>query len=501
MKFKVQIGDITKIETDAVIVNLFEGVKKPGGGTGAVDTALGGAIADLIEQGEIKGKLNELTIIHSLGKLPARIVAVAGLGKQSEFTADGVRKVMAQTCRSLRRLNCKHIATIVHGAGAGGLEPRVAAQAITEGTLMGLYTFRKYNTKAQEYEDVAELVIVEHDKERQQEMEEGCRIGRIMAEAANFARDLINEPANNMTPSILASVAGDVAKQYGLDISILDKEQMKAEGMGGLLGVSQGSDQPPKLIMMNYKGGKESEPALCLVGKGITFDSGGISLKPSEKMDSMKGDMSGAAAVISAMMAIAQLKPALNVMAVVPSTENLPSGKALKPGDIIKTLSGKTVEVVNTDAEGRLILADALGYAQKRSLSHMVDIATLTGACMVALGTVCSGVFTNNQEFVDKVIEAGKQAGECMWQLPMYDDYKELNKSDIADIKNTGGRYGGAITAAQFLAEFVDEVPWVHIDIAGTFETDKEKGYQVKGATGVAVRTLISLALLLSEKN
>ncbi len=501
MELKVTTGDITKIEADALIVNLFEGIEKPGGATGAVDSAMGGAILELIRQGEIKGKSNEFTVIHSLGKLPARIVAVAGLGKQSEFTVDSIRKVMAQSCRHLRRLQCKRIATVVHGAGAGGIGPRAAAQAIAEGSLMGLYTFRKHITRAQEYEDVRELTIVEHDRSKQEELEEGCKAGTILAEAANLARDLINEPSNNMTPTILSGIAADIAKKYELDIMVLDRAMMDAEGMGGLLGVSQGSDQPPKLMVLNYKGAKSSEKALCLVGKGITFDSGGISLKPSEHMDSMKGDMSGAAAVLSAMMAIARLKPELNVVAVIPSTENMPGGKALKPGDVIKIFGGKTVEVVNTDAEGRLILADALGYAQKQPLSYIVDVATLTGACKVALGTVCSGVFTNNEKFVEQVIEAGKLAGECMWQLPMYEDYKELNKSDVADIKNTGGRYAGAITAAQFLAEFVGDVPWVHIDIAGTFETDKEKGYLVKGATGVAARTLIMLALALARKS
>ncbi len=500
MEIKVQTGSITEIEADAVIVSLFEGVQVPGGATGAVDVALGGAISKLIEQGEIKGKANELAVVHSLGKLPARIVAVAGMGKKTDFTFDGLRKLMAHTCRNLRKLNCPRIATIVHGAGAGGFEPRLASQAIVEGALMGLYTFRKHITKAQDYTDVQELIIVERDTARQQELEEGCRRGRVLAEAANFARDLINEPANTMTPTILAAIAAEAAKKYNLGITVLEREQMQAEGMGGLLGVSQGSDQPPKMIVMTYEGDKAAEKSLCLVGKGITFDSGGISLKPAENMDSMKGDMSGAAAVISALIAIAQLRPVLNVTAVIPATENLPGGKALKPGDVIKTLGGKTVEVVNTDAEGRLILADALAYAQKRPLSHIVDIATLTGACKVALGTVCSGIFTNNKEFAAQVIAAGEQAGECMWQMPMHDEYKELNKSDVADIKNTGGRYAGAITAAQFLAEFVGHIPWVHIDIAGTFETDKEKGYQVKGATGIAARTLVNLAVSMAQK-
>jgi leucyl aminopeptidase len=270
---------------------------------------------------------------------------------------------------------------------------------------------------------------------------------------------------------------------------------MEKEGMGSLLGVAQGSRQPPKLIVLSYKGDKKSTGTLGFIGKGITFDSGGISIKPSEDMWEMKGDMAGAAAAMAALSAIAQLKPKVNVTAVIPATENLPGGKALKPGDVLKAINGKTIEVVNTDAEGRLILADALGYAVKQGLSPLVDLATLTGACHIALGDICSGILGNSQELIDKVIKAGTEAGERLWQMPMYEEYKEQNKSDVADIKNSGGRYGGAITGAQFLAEFAGDMPWVHIDIAGTARTDKERGYLVKGATGIGVRTLINFAL------
>jgi leucyl aminopeptidase len=290
-------------------------------------------------------------------------------------------------------------------------------------------------------------------------------------------------------------VAEGLASSYGLKLTVLEREQMEKEGMGALLGVARGSDQPPKLIILDYRGDEGSSETMCFVGKGITFDSGGISLKPSENMKDMKGDMSGGAAVMAALSGIAQLKPKINIKAFIPATENLPSGKAIKPGDIIKAINGKTIEVVNTDAEGRLILADALGYAVKQGLSPLVDIATLTGACHIALGNLCSGIFGDDQGFIDKLIKAGDDAGERIWQMPMYEEYKEQNKSDVADIKNTGGRYGGAITAAKFLSEFVDDKPWAHIDIAGTFDSDKDKGYLVKGATGVGVRTLINLAL------
>jgi leucyl aminopeptidase len=274
---------------------------------------------------------------------------------------------------------------------------------------------------------------------------------------------------------------------------------MQELGMGALLGVAQGSRQPPKFIVLRYKGGDSAETDVALVGKGITFDSGGISIKRPEKMDEMKGDMAGGAAIMAAMSAIAQLKPRINVMALIPATENLPSDNALKPGDILTAIDGKTIEVVSTDAEGRLILADALGYAKKFGAKIIIDVATLTGACRAALGNVCSGAFANNQELVDKVIAAGAEAGELIWQMPMYEQYKQQNKSDVADIKNIGDKYGGAITAAQFLAEFVGDTPWVHLDIAGTSLSEKEQAYLVKGATGVPVRTLVNLVLSLAK--
>jgi leucyl aminopeptidase len=295
-------------------------------------------------------------------------------------------------------------------------------------------------------------------------------------------------------------VAGKVVKDYGLDLTILEKDEMQELGMGALLGVAQGSCQPPKFIVLRYKGSVSDDINLALVGKGVTFDSGGISIKPSAKMDEMKDDMSGGAAVIAAISAIAQLKPMINVIAVVPAVENLPSGTAIKPGDVLKAMTGKTIEIISTDAEGRLILADALGYVNKLKPKVIVDVATLTGACVVALGNICTGAFGSNQGLVNEVIAAGAEAGELIWQMPMYEEYKEQNKSSVADIKNVGDKGAGPITAAQFLAEFVGETPWVHLDIAGTGFDDKERKYLVKGATGVPVRTLVNLALVIAEK-
>ncbi|MGA2671503.1 MAG: leucyl aminopeptidase [Dehalococcoidia bacterium] len=493
MEIKVIVGDIAQIEADAIVVNLFEGVEQPGGATAAVDKALDGAISSLISRGEIKGKLGEVSIVHTFGKLPARIVAVAGLGKRQDFNVDKIRGVAGEFCRALRKLNCHKAATILHGGGIGGIEPEASAKAIAEGALLGLYSFIKY--KKPEYEDIEEILIVVREKEKVPMLELAIDKGKVVAEAANLARDMVNEPANYMTPSRMAEVAKEIAGKYKLECKVFDREDMEAMGMGALLGVAKGSNQPPKLITLTYKGDGDSEKAMGFLGKGITFDSGGISIKPSEGMDEMKGDMAGAAAVMTALGAIAQLKPRINVTAIIPATENLPSGTALKPGDVLKAMNGKTIEVISTDAEGRLILADALSYAVKQGLSPLIDLATLTGACRVALGLLYSGVFGNDQNLVDKVLKAAERTGERMWQMPLPEEYKEQNKSEIADIKNTGNRYGGAITAALFLAEFVGNTPWVHLDIAGPRLSSKESGYLVKGAAGFGVRTLVELAL------
>ncbi len=494
MEVTVTTGDIGELPLDAIVVNLFEDVKTSGGATGAVDKALGGAITKLIQDGEIKGKRHEMTLIHSLEKIKPERVLIAGLGKQQEMCLSRIREVSAESCRYLRKLGARKVGTIAHGTGAGGLDAEGAAQAITEGAMLGTYTFRRHLTQESEERDIDQLLIVNKDKKGLAALERGCRTGRIMAQATNLARDMANEPANFMTPSDMARIALQIAGEYGLECYVLEQSDMERLEMGALLGVARGSTQPPKFIVLNYKSGAK-KGAIGLVGKGITFDSGGISIKPSERMGDMKGDMAGGAAVIAAMRAIGELKPKVNVTGIVPATENLPDGSALKPGDVIRASNGKTIEVVNTDAEGRLILADALSYARKQGLSPVIDVATLTGACQIALGEFCTGAFGNNQELVDRVIQAGDASGERIWQMPMHDDYKELNKSDIADIKNSGGRYGGAITAAQFLHEFIEDTPWVHLDIAGTSRTDKDRNCLVKGETGVPVRTLVNLVL------
>ena len=504
MDIKAVAGDVASTETGALIVNLFEGVTQPGGATGAVDAALDGAITRLIDEGEIKGKRGELTLVHTLGKLPAARVIVAGLGKQESFSVEVVRQVMGDAARLVRRLNVRKAATIAHGAGIAGMDPQTSGQAIAEGTYMGLYTFRQYKSASDDdtTAEVEDVLVVERDSDKLAALQQGIDKGRLLAESVIIARDLANEPANVLTPTELAERARQVAEAAGLEFSIIDEPQMAELGMGALLAVAAGSDQPPKLIVMQYHGdpGNDSNN-LALCGKGITFDSGGISIKPAEGMGAMKGDMAGGASVIGAMKAIAALKPRINIMALVPATENMSGGSATRPGDVVRGMTGKSIEIENTDAEGRLVLADAIGYARQHGQRRIVDVATLTGAAVVALGNTTSAVLGNDQALVDRVIKAGNAAGERFWQLPMFEEYKELNSSTIADVKNTGGRPAGTITGAYFISEFAEDVPWVHLDIAGTARTDKERGYIVTGHTGVPVRTLVNLVLDLAESS
>ena len=498
MEITVQSGDISAFGADAVVVNLFEGVTAPGGATGAIDRAMGDAISSLIAAGDLRGKLGEFTLIHTLGKIQAPRVVVAGLGKASEFSVDKIRALSADLARYLRRQRVKHAAVITHGAGIGGLDAEACAQAIAEGTLLGLYRFLRHRKPEEDGGELEKLTIVEFDAAKLPALQRGVGRGVVLAEAANVCRDLANEPANYLTPSEMARRAEELAREAGLECEVHGPDWMREKGMGGLLGVAAGSVQEPRFIVLRYRGAGATKP-LALVGKGITFDSGGISIKPAEGMGEMKGDMSGGAAVIAALGAIARLRPAVNVIAVVPATENMPSGSATRPGDVLRTMAGKTIEVVNTDAEGRLILADGLAYAREQGAAAIVDVATLTGAISVALGNVAMGAMGNDVALMERVKQAASTAGEKVWELPLWDEYKEQIKSEIADMKNTGGRGAGSITAALLLREFVEDTPWVHLDIAGVDFYDREKGVIVKGASGIPVRTLVNLVLQMAE--
>lgn len=496
MDITVVTGDITEQQVGAIIVDLFEGVTSPDGATGAVDKALDGAVSKLIEDGEIKGKKGEITLIHTLGKMVPSRVLVAGLGKPDDFTEQRVSDVAAQCARRLRGIGVGSAATVAHGVGIGGLDPGVSAQAIAEGAIMGLYRFDKYKSADADATSLDQLMVVESDKSKLEALEKGLAKGVAIGEAVNLCRDMGNDPANFMTPSEMAERALAVANEVGLSLEVLEKPQMAELGMGALLGVAQGSEEPPKFIIMNYRGDPDN-PAnnIGLLGKGITFDSGGLDIKNAAGMLTMKSDMSGGAAVISAMRVIGTLKPKINVTAIVPATENMPSGTAQRPGDVVRAMNGKTIEIDNTDAEGRLVLADAMAYACSIGLGRIVDVATLTGAISVALGNQCMGAFGNDQAFIDQVVAAGNGVGERVWQLPTFDEYKEQYKSEIADIRNTGGRGAGSITGAMIIGEFNDGASWVHLDIAAMARSATTIGSTVKGATGVPVRTLVNLVM------
>ena len=498
MDIKVIQGDLTQLKVRALIAFLSEGDKEPED-LRKLDKALDGAITQLIEDGELKGKKGETTVIHTFGKIGPSRLMIAGLGKREKLGENILREVTAGACRQLRKLGQESVAVLAPASGIEDINGAGWGQAVAEGAILGLYRFDNYKKDDDEDHEIKDLSLVEPDAGSLDGLKKGVKQGRLLAEAAIMARNMVNEPANVLTPTQMANIAQEVAKAEGLNVKVLEREDMEKLGMGAFLGVARGSSQPPKLIILEWKGDPD-DPSnnLGLIGKGITFDSGGISIKPAGGMEDMKGDMAGGASVIAAMKAIGRLKPKINVTGMIAATENMPGGSAQRPGDVVRSMMGKTIEVINTDAEGRLVLADALYYARQMGITRIVDIATLTGAVIVALGHACSGVMGNDQPLIDSLIKAGNSTGERIWQLPMYEEYREDIKSNVADIKNTGGRGAGPITAAKFLAEFTEDTPWAHLDIAGTYMASKQSGYLIKGGTGVPTRTLVNLALALA---
>ena len=505
MEITLVQNDVTKIETDVLVVNLFEGVKSPGGATGAVDKMIGGLITDLIADGEISGSESELTLIHTSNSvypdLKATRVLVVGLGAIDRIDTNVIRRVAATVIRRLRDVGVKNFATIVHGAGIGGVDVSSSTQSLVEGSLLGAYRFLKYRTTDNKRKpDVESMIIVESDSTKLTAISDAITKGVAYSNAEILARDLVNEPANKLSPADLASVALKVSNDNGLHCEVLDEADVSQLGMGAYAGVAQGSSRPLKFIHMSYLGDSSSvENNLWLIGKGITFDSGGISLKPGLGMGKMKGDMGGGASVIAAMGAIAQLKPNLNVHVVCAATDNMPGGNAQRPGDVVTAMNGMTIEVDNTDAEGRLTLADAIGYALSKNATRIVDVATLTGAARIALGDGVSPVFGNDDDLISAVLKSSEVVGEPMWRLPLDSVTKRQNSSRLADVKNTGGRGGGSTTAAHFISDFAGETPWVHIDIAATSMLDSVRGWFPVGATGVPTRSLIDLAVTLGK--
>ena len=449
-----------------------------------------GAAADpakeLYDSGEFSGKALEIAVLHHPAGLKARRLVLAGGGKRERFDATELRKLAGAALRALKPKGARNIVLALD-------EPYRSdtfAAAAVEGALLADAEADRYKTDPKKNEKQVDRFAVLGGSHG------ALNYGRIVAESQNFSRSLANEPSNLLTPLRLAERAREMAAEQGLECEILDQDRMRSLGMGALLGVAQGSAEPPALIIVRYKPATpgSSKDHLGLVGKGVTFDTGGISIKPADGMEKMRYDMAGGAAVLGAMRAIAQLKPAIPVTALVPAVENMPGSRAQRPGDIVTTLAGKTVEVLNTDAEGRMILIDALTYAQRLGCTHLVDAATLTGAVVVALGAVNVGAFGNNETFLNKLLSAAKAEGEKMWQLPLDEEYKEQLKSAFADLHNIGGRPAGSITAAMFLKDFVGDTPWIHLDIAGTAWLDDAKPYMAKGASGVGVRTFVKLA-------
>jgi leucyl aminopeptidase len=477
-----------QVRAGALVVPVFpdaplEGTAKE------IDASLGGVIADALASKEIQGRLGENVLIYAKDQPYRRVLAVS-LGERARFEPYFLARYAGSAVRYLGRRNVEAIA-ITLPPGAQGSEAQYAS-FITEGAITGAFETTLYQGRPERGIAINEVSILDGGLDTA-ELARGIARGTAIGEAVNLARRLAVTPANDMTPTRLAEEATSAAQASGLEIDVLDEERARREGMGSFLSVAQGSVQPPKFIVMRYTGDPSSKELLALVGKGITFDTGGISIKPAERMEEMKYDMSGGAAVIAAMSAIGRLKPKLNVVGIVPATENMPGGKATKPGDIVKAMNGKTIEVINTDAEGRLILADALSYANKLGATKIVDAATLTGACVIALGHASSAAVTNDDAFGSAFLAAAKPTGERYWQMPYYEDYTQQLKSDIADLKNIGGRPAGTLTAAAFLREFVDRTPWVHLDVAGTAYLDNDFPWQAKGPTGTPVRAFLSL--------
>ena len=491
MKITVRRGEIQKQRADALVVNLFAGTT-PSGETAAVDRALEGQISAAINLGDFSGSSCETLLIYTKGAIASPRVLVVGLGARESFDLEASRRAAAQAVNALEDTGCTRIASILHGGGDAGLEVETAAQALVEASILTLYRFEYYRSDPKST-SLKQLVLVENDPSKLTALRSGVKSGRALASATAFARDLINHPGQTVTPVYLASEARRLARAYDIKARILDEKAMAKMGMGALMSVGQGSANPPRFICMEYNGRKREQP-LVFVGKGITFDSGGLSLKSVSGIVSMKKDMSGAAAVFGAMQAAAELGLPRRIIGLVAAAENMPDGNAFRPGDALKTLSGKTIEILSTDAEGRLVLADALTYAQRFKPAAVVDLATLTGACVTALGHHAAGIFSNNDPLCERLITAGQQTHERLWRLPLWPEYRQQIEGDIADIKNSGGPPGGASTAAALLSEFAQGFPWAHLDIAGTAYSDAHRHYLRKGGVGFGVRLLTQLA-------
>jgi leucyl aminopeptidase len=495
MQLTIEAKPYATLETDALVSYVFEETDPVQGRIAELDQYSNGLLKKLASGGELTGKSLEMTLIHAAAGLKAARLLLVGAGKRDKFDSAALRRISGSALRYLKSRGIHKFAV----AAREGANAEDSAQAIAEGLLAADFESDKYKTEKKNDKSIEAVQLVGYSDAERAAAEKGLARGVIIGESQNFARDLINEPSNKLTPRILAEKAEVMAKQAGLAVEILDEKKITDLKMGALLSVSQGGPEPPRVMVVTYTpaNAKPGAPVLGLIGKAVTFDTGGISIKPSEGMEKMKYDMAGGATMLGVMRALASLKPNVKVICVVPATENMPGGTAQKPGDIQTAMSGKTIEVLNTDAEGRLILADAVHYAKQLGATHLVDAATLTGAIVVALASINVGVFGGaDPAWTDKVLASAKAAGEKMWQMPMDDEYREYIKGTVADIQNIGsGKGGGSITGAWFIREFAGDTPWVHLDIAGTAWNDDAKAWLAKGPTGVALRTLVHLAM------
>jgi leucyl aminopeptidase len=495
MEIHVKQGSITDERVDLIIVDLFQGVTEPGGAIGSVDAALDAAVRDVIAAGDFTGRAGETLLFYTHGALPATRVLIVGLGEPGKFGPAAARNAAATAVRKARDLGARTIASVLHGAGAGGLAPEAAAQMLAEGTLLGTYRFQGYRSALPPdwKPDPDTFTLVEANAQRVAACEAGVARGIAVATGVLLARNMVNEPANHMTPATVARLATELAAEIGLTVQVLEQEQMAALGMGILLAVAAASEQPPRFVILEHNAGRADLPIVVLAGKGVTFDSGGISIKPSEDMWRMKSDMAGGAAVIGALSVAARLDLPLHVVGLVPLAENLPGGRAQKPGDVFTGMTGKTMEVISTDAEGRMLLADTVAYAGRFKPAAVVDIATLTGAQAVALGPQAAAFFANEEDLATKLVVAAEASGERLWRLPLYEEYAEAIKSQVADVKNSTGRTAGIGTSAKFIEHFTDGYPWAHIDMASMAWSDEDKPAQPKGATGYGVQLFTAL--------
>ena len=494
MKSLAITDNFTNADVDALAVTIFKDENASSGILKNLDQATGGLLASVFETEEFKGEAGETAFLRfsTDGKARAGRLLLVGAGERDEFKTCDAAIVSGTAARFLRKRNITSFALALRADG----DAAEAAQCAAQGVITSHFELDKYKSKEKTDKSIETFAVYIENSDAGA-IEKALERGIVVGESMNFTRELANEPPNILTPTEMANRAQSMAKECGLKCEILDEAQMEKMGMGSLLSVSQGSEQPAKLIVLRYEPKKSSGAKgelLALVGKGITFDTGGISIKPSEGMEAMKYDMSGGATVLGTMRAVGQLKPSVPVLGIVAAVENMPDGKATRPSDVVTAMNGKTVEILNTDAEGRLILADAVAYAEQQGATRIVDMATLTGAVIIALGDLNTGIMGNDQEFVDEIIECGKEAGENFWQLPLGKDYSAGIKSDIADIKNIGpSRKAGTIMGGVFIQEFVDKAKWAHLDIAGTAWLDSGKPHQSKGPTAVALRTLLKL--------